>query len=379
MADLNIEKVLIIDDERHLLVVLSAFIRRAGYEVLSADSGNVGIQLAKEQKPNLILCDVMMPPPNGFEVKKILADDPETCDIPFIFLTARSGSNDKVFGFEAGADDYITKPFNDHELLARIKAALRRSKISQQQVTRDATAKMEELRQEILKNVTSELRLPLVNIMSSLELILLKKYVDPHQQQLFFETAMSSAQFLKGFIDDVIILTNIDDGKLDNFRQPVNLRTDFNEIIHQSMERYQTKALEVFIGVGEGVNLYAPKVEFRRSVAHLVDNACKYSPTRGRVEVNLKANGDGGGILTVTDQGPGIPATLREKVFDRYYQYNPTLGVGYGGLGIGLTIARSVARSMNGDVVVQDTRHGCKVQMVIPPLVDVPPTTSIIF
>ena len=376
MADLTHEKVLIIDDERHLLVVLSAFIRRAGYEVLSTDNGTEGIRLAKEMKPDLILCDVMMPPPNGFEVKKMLGENPETSEIPFIFLTARSGPNDKVYGFEAGADDYITKPFNDHELLARVRAVLRRSKISEQQISRDATAKMEQLRQEILKNVTSELRLPLVNIMSSLELILLKKYVDPHQQQLFFETAMSSAQFLKGFIDDVIILTNLDEGKMDSFRLPINLRTDFNEIIHQTMERYQAKALEVFIGIGEGVNLYAPKVEFRRSVAHLVDNACKYSPTRGRVEVNLKANGDGGGVLTVTDQGPGIPADLRDKVFDRYYQNNSLPGPAYGGLGIGLTIARSVARSLGGDVVILDTRQGCKVQMIIPPMIDFGPSTS---
>jgi two-component system, sensor histidine kinase and response regulator len=322
----------------------------------------------------LIISDVMMPPPNGFEFKKLVAQDPETATIPFIFLTARTGMADKVYGFESGADDYITKPFNDQELLARIKAILRRTRTQQQQALVDINEQMEALRQQVLQQVTHELHLPLVNIMASLEMVLMQKHIDPQEQQLFFQTALTSAHFLRGLIDDIVILTDMDQNKLNTFRQPVNLRTDFNDVIHQTMERFQGKALEVYIGIGDGVNLSAPRNEFRRAVAHLVENACKFSPVRGRIDISLRANnshngGDGGAILTVSDQGPGIPVELRQKVFERYFQYNAARNVGYGGLGIGLTIARALARSLQGDVVILDTPYGCKVQMTIPGVV----------
>lgn len=130
-------KILLIDDEPNLLVGLSAIMQRAGYLVYSAGNGLDGLRLAQEQLPDLIICDVMMPPPNGFELRKRLAQTPATSVIPFIFLTARMAQGDKLAGLEAGADDYITKPFNREELLARVLAVLRRQEIGRQLGHRD--------------------------------------------------------------------------------------------------------------------------------------------------------------------------------------------------------------------------------------------------
>lgn len=124
--------VLLIDDERNLLLGLAAIMQRAGYLTYTADGGLEGLRLAQEKRPDLIVCDVMMPPPNGLELRKRLARIPETASIPFIFLTARLAQGDRLAGLEAGADDYITKPFNREELLARIAAVLRRQEIGRQ-------------------------------------------------------------------------------------------------------------------------------------------------------------------------------------------------------------------------------------------------------
>jgi len=120
-------KVLLIDDELSLLTVLSATLRRAGYDVSTAISGNKAIEHAKNNVPDLIICDVMMPAPNGFRVREILAENPHTASIPFIFLTARTAKGDAIYALKSGADDYITKPFDRGELLARIEAVLRRT------------------------------------------------------------------------------------------------------------------------------------------------------------------------------------------------------------------------------------------------------------
>ncbi len=123
---------MVIDDDKALLVGLAETIRREGpFEVLVADNGKLGIQLAEEKQPQLIICDVMMPPPNGWMILKTLSENPATASIPFIFLTARANGYDKVNGISLGADDYITKPFRIEELMVRIQAILRRKEITE--------------------------------------------------------------------------------------------------------------------------------------------------------------------------------------------------------------------------------------------------------
>jgi len=125
-------RVLIIDDDKSLLLGLAETIKREGtYQVLAADNGKLGIQLAEENLPHLIVCDLMMPPPDGLAVLKALSTNPATATIPFIFLTARTDEKDKINGINLGADDYITKPFSKDELLGRIRAILRRKGITE--------------------------------------------------------------------------------------------------------------------------------------------------------------------------------------------------------------------------------------------------------
>ena len=118
-------KILIIDDEPALLLGLAAKIRRRGYEVVTAADGSEGLQKARECLPDLIISDVMMPAPDGFELRRLMSQDTALASIPFIFLTARAGVDDRVSGLKDGADDYVTKPFGMEELLARMRTALR--------------------------------------------------------------------------------------------------------------------------------------------------------------------------------------------------------------------------------------------------------------
>ncbi len=126
----NTTKLLVIDDDQPLLAGLSAIFKREGYQVVTADNGWDGIERARNFLPHIIICDLMMPQPDGYAVLNALSERPETVDIPFIFLTARSNEMDKIRGFRQGADDYITKPFAGPELLARVEAMLRRKNIT---------------------------------------------------------------------------------------------------------------------------------------------------------------------------------------------------------------------------------------------------------
>ncbi len=359
-------RILIIDDDDMLLI--PTILEHAGYTVLTALNGAEGLQLASELRPDLIICDIMMPPPDGFEVRRQLNRDPEVKSIPFIFVTALTGQSDRLQGIESGADDYITKPFNRHELLARVNAVLRRSDLSRQEGISEARTQMERLRHEITKNFTHELRTPLSKIMMSLELMLRDKFGDDEKErQNFLEDALDGAQYLQTLIDDLLFLNLLDQGKVDTFRQRIRLKHNFHAPIAQCLQRWEDKNLEMRVKVEPDVEIYAPRIRFEQAVTHLIDNACKFSPEGGRIAVHLASNGKGGCVLTIADKGPGIPVQLREKVFERYYQISQGEGRLYGGLGVGLTIARAIARALGGDVVIVDSDFGCRVQMIIAP------------
>ena len=136
------EKVLIIEDELVLLETLLYNFRKEGYEVKTADNGEVGLQLARDWLPDLVLLDVMLPGINGFDVCKRIRQEQET---PILLLTARDDEIDRVIGFEIGADDYITKPFSMRELLARVKTRLKAFQKYQQKNQAETESSSEDL------------------------------------------------------------------------------------------------------------------------------------------------------------------------------------------------------------------------------------------
>jgi DNA-binding response OmpR family regulator len=117
-------KVLVVEDETNLLVALEYNLNSAGYDVLTAEDGETGLALARQEQPDLVILDVMLPKLDGFEICRILRRE---SDVRILMLTARGEEIDRVVGLELGADDYVTKPFSNRELMARVRNMLRRS------------------------------------------------------------------------------------------------------------------------------------------------------------------------------------------------------------------------------------------------------------
>jgi len=364
--------ILLIDDDPALLMGLSAMIKKHGYRVVAAEDGNDGFEKAKEVLPDLILSDVMMPPPNGFELRKLMSLDSRLSSIPFIFLTARSDSDDKVNAISDGADDYITKPFVVHELIARMGAVLRRVKIAhehgREQAEAIAEAELERVRHEILQNFHHEIRTPLSNIMMPLKLAIDNKFSDAQEQGRFLKIALSSASRLESLTTDLILLSNIDQGNLNTVRQAIDLNLDIRDSVSRRLERYAAKYLEFTLDISTQDKVYAPRREFTHALAHLVDNAFKFTSGHGKVHLRVSPKDNGGVTLDVWDDGPGIPSHLREKVFERFYQLSQGDTREFEGMGVGLTIARAVFQSLKGEIRIFESQKGCHVQAVLPNL-----------
>ena len=124
------QKVLVVDDEENIRMLVKFNLEKAGYEVLEASDGNKAIETAVNSTPDIVILDLMLPGIDGLEVCRNLKRHPRTAAIPIIMLTAKSDEIDRVIGLELGADDYMTKPFSQRELVARIKAVLRRSNVA---------------------------------------------------------------------------------------------------------------------------------------------------------------------------------------------------------------------------------------------------------
>ncbi len=131
------KKILLIEDNLEMRENTAEILELANYEVLTADHGKAGVKMAKSEKPDLIVCDIMMPEMDGYEVLYLLGKDPQTAGVPFIFLTAKAEKTDVRKGMTLGADDYVTKPFEEMELLEAIESRLKRNEILQKDFGRD--------------------------------------------------------------------------------------------------------------------------------------------------------------------------------------------------------------------------------------------------
>jgi len=127
-----LNKILVVDDDKNLLEVIKYNLGKEGYSVISAENGTQAIEIARQEKPDLIILDVMLPGIDGFEVCRILRKE---MSLPILILSAKTDEIDKVVGLELGADDYIAKPFSVRELMARVRATLRRGQLTEQKTS----------------------------------------------------------------------------------------------------------------------------------------------------------------------------------------------------------------------------------------------------
>ncbi|MDO9300772.1 MAG: response regulator [Anaerolineales bacterium] len=364
--------ILIIDDEPAIRLGLAATIKRYGYSVITAVNGDDGFLKARQSLPDLIVSDVMMPDLNGFEMKQQMSVDPLLASIPFIFLTARAANEDRVAGIRNGADDYVTKPFVTEELMARIEAVLRRVETEQERGRKQGRQavqdEMDKLRREVLQNFSHELRTPLGNVMMSLDVVVNNKFKTEEEQNEFLRIAHSSADRLETLVADIILLSDIDQNNLNLMRQPIDMEHHILAPIKRRLARYEMKGLNFVHDIDLSGVIKAPRREFTQSVVHLADNAFKFSPQHGAVKLVVKPSENGGAIITIQNDGFGIPVGLREKVFERFYQVSQGDVREFQGLGVGLTIARAVFSGLGGEVKILDSEPGCCVLATLPDL-----------
>jgi DNA-binding response OmpR family regulator len=182
------KKILVVEDERVLQKNIIKILRLEGFEVIGADDGASGVACARQESPDLIVCDVMMPEMDGYQVLKTLQEDVNTALIPFIFLTAKTDRSDMRQGFEMGADDYLVKPFDADELLRAIEARFKKQEVMVNRLSSlsEELGRLQEFldaKDGLMTNLNQELRRPMSNI--KMALTMLQNQKTPEAQERY--------------------------------------------------------------------------------------------------------------------------------------------------------------------------------------------------
>lgn len=342
-------KILVIDDEKPLREEIADWLQFEGYEVITAGNGRIGLATAIQEAPDLIVCDIAMPEMDGRAVLLEIRSDPVLSDIPFIFLTASATYESIRRGMNWGADDYLTKPFRQVDLLHAIESRLRKQAERQQAIhlQLEALEKVfqDEHKQRLLKSqlvamFVHDFRNPLFAILSSAELMerqSKRATVDHNQQHL--QRIGKAARLLLQMLNNMLAIAEIENGHLQYHPTRMDLMPFFEEIL----EEFRIISAESHRFVFESslkTMVHADEKLLRQIITNLISNAVKYSPTGSAVTVSLHAS-DQEFTVKVTDEGIGIPEKDLARLFDAFYRMESTKM--QRGTGLGLTIVQELS------------------------------------
>lgn len=344
-------RILIVDDAPANLVAIGAALK--DYQRLIATSGEAALQLVENDPlPDLILLDVIMPGMDGYETCKRLKADPRTADIPVIFLTAENDRDHIRHGFDSGGCDYVTKPFDDRELVLRVKNHLDLHIQKQELLSANKRLlSLEQQRDALVHMIAHDMRSPLQVISGNLELLLLDADTLPTQTVEDLHDCADAAKSIEDMINSMLTISRMEAG---NF--PLNKKdTDVSALVNQSLRRYSavTEGRVVTNDMPpEPVMAFCDDSVVGRVITNFLDNALKYTPANAPVHITLTTDGENV-RFAVKDNGPGIAPEYHAFVFEKFARLNIPSMKGRKSFGIGLAFCRMAIESHGGIIGVE--------------------------
>ncbi len=337
--------VLVVDDDEQVRQGFERALAGYGFRVTLAASGEEGLTLAHATRPEVILLDVMMPGLTGFEVCRALKDDAETRAIPVVLVTALAGVETLREGYDAGAEEFVTKPVRGLELRARLRAMAR---IHRQHAE---LARLMRLQEDLAHMLVHDLRGPLTSIAGYTSLLSERRDI-PAVVGPELAAIRNQVGRAERLLTDLLLTAKLDQGRL----QPQRTHSDMARLARDAVDAAQAAAhlrdVTLELEVREPVDVSVDESLVIRVLDNLVSNALKFSPRGGRVRVSATPrSGDYTSELRVSDQGPGIAPEYREMVFDKFGVVEVREKAGLQ-LGLGLAFCKLAVEAHGGRIWV---------------------------
>jgi two-component system sensor histidine kinase/response regulator len=361
-------KILIVDDVISNVLLLKILLTNEKFQVCTANNGTTCIEQAKNEHPDLILLDVMMPDISGFDTAVILKKDEETKDIPIIFLTALNTPADLVHGFKVGASDFLTKPFNKEELVMRVTQQI--SLVAAKRIIEKQNAELRATlnnRDKMYSVIAHDLRSPMASIRMVLNLVVAStspEQVGPELYELL-DKANKESEDVHDLLDNLLKWTKSQTGRLNVVIQDL----DLNDIIPGVVDIFEviaeTKHIKLNLQMADGpLVVTADNDMLKTIVRNFLSNAIKFSPEDSSIDIIMSKDADFAKI-SVRDHGVGIASDRLGSIF---HKGETTYGTGgEEGSGLGLQLCQDFAQKIGGDCTVESVEgEGSTFSVTIP-------------
>ncbi len=300
------DKVFIVDENETNIEILREYLEE-NYLLEVAHSGEEALQKAPIFQPALILLDITMPGIEGYEVCRQIRATPALRHVKIIIISARTMLSERLEGYAAGADDYITKPFDEEELLAKVRVYLRLQYAEE----------MDQLKSNLLTLLSHETRTPLTTIISPVEILLANDDVEPEQRQLLLNMVDQSAKKLQRLFEKVLLLSELKSGKA-HFQWQ---QGDLNELVNSVIDKLATLIAERNVHItrrfSKGMLTTFDQEKMQFVVHAILENALQSSPSGASIEVSVSTETEQH-CVTITDHGEGIDPAFLSQVFDEF-------------------------------------------------------------
>ena len=358
-------KILIVDDVVSNVLLLKILLTNEKFQVCTANNGTTCIEMARKEHPDLILLDVMMPDISGFDTAVVLKKEEETKEIPIIFLTALNTPADLVHGFQVGASDFLTKPFNKEELVMRVMQQI--SLVAAKRIIEKQNAELRATlnnRDKMYSVIAHDLRSPMASISMVLNLLVQTATPDVLGPELYtlLDQANRESEEVHDLLDNLLKWTK---SRLNVVTQDL----DLNDIILGVVDIFemiaQTKHIKLDLQrTDQPLVVHADNDMLKTVVRNFMSNAIKFSPEDSTIEILMGTEGDFAKV-SVRDHGVGIAADRIDTIF---HKGETTYGTGgEEGSGLGLQLCQDFARKNGGDCTVESVEgQGSMFSVLIP-------------
>jgi len=352
--------ILIVEDNQENIDLLYYFLSPQGYELTAVMDGQEAIKAVESEKPDLILLDIMLPKLDGFAVCERLKKNSDTKSIPIIMLTALKELKDKIKSLEVGADDFISKPFENVELLARVKSLLRlkeyHDEIEKKNVELEkknqSLTQMDDFKEDLINLIVHDMKNPLFVIQGNLQMMsmgidknaldYLKKYISRIER--------SSQQLLR-MVVNLLDISRIQDGSIELKKEQVDFPKIINDVTKSIKDLPENENKTINIDIGENVSYIASdKSIMERVIDNLISFAVHNVEDTGTISVQLERVNDASIRLMVIDNGTQIPKKFHDKIFEKFSQAEIKKSGYKVGRGLGLTFCKLAIEAHNGSM-----------------------------